>query len=232
MGARGTFGLGTPEGVDAPGHLSEYDRLFLEIFGRIAHRVIQITEGAVGEVMDTAHGFLDSSGKAALAGFYELYFSGREAEQGKLAVTSEIDDMVDSIRAQLESGVDPAALQLQSFEHSEAAGTRLTLAALQKRLETILTLETGIRDRIVPAMVSIQFEDFIKQMLTRLIRIWELVFSALHGGSMSEDQLKEKILTSIRTPAERDHFYGIVLKTSPPAAPENRDPRGWTDKLT
>ena len=88
---------------------------------------------------------------------------------------------------------------------------------MQKQLESLITLEAGLREKLVPAMMSMQFEDLVRQRMQRIDTMWRTVFSYLANspkGTLSN--LKEQgrdIFAS--TFDEKELYLPIVLNQKP-----------------
>ncbi len=208
--------------------IREFDAMFLQIISEINLSIISLTENAVCEVIKASTGFLSVDAQNAIEQFHNLYFSSATKEKSK--INAEVDDLFDSISAQLDSGIDPTQILENIKEDETSEKERLSLAALQKHLESLITLETGLREKLVPAITSMQFEDNVRQRLTRLNSIWAMGMAHINSGKQSDEaKVTDSILNLMNSNIEREFFYKHVLLKEPP--PFSDDSETWFDSL-
>ena len=102
----------------------------------------------------------------------------------------------------------------------EGGASRVGLAAFQKRLEGVISLETGLKKKLAPVLCSLQFEDAMSQRLGHVYsgiqRICEnLLLDVEHRTSA--EVISKDLASTLSSDAEREIYYRIVLKEPAPA---------------
>jgi hypothetical protein len=187
------------------------DDAFLNILQDWAALVSEGASGAVEMIMTSSGAYLSEDQQKAVLDFHNLYFGSDGVSESKEAVNREVDDLMDVIQAEMAGG------SLSNIkENEDAKQARLSLSAVQKRLETIIQLETGLKDKLVPVLTSMQFEDVLKQRLTRMVSGWKSSIDAMPTSAEDVAAVAEKIGTSLGTTVEREAFFPVVLKRPAP----------------
>jgi hypothetical protein len=109
-------------------------------------------------------------------------------------------------------------------DDEELRRQRLSLSAVQKQLEGLIVLDSGIKEQVLPALSSMQFEDAIRQRLAHVVHAWWKIGDVLHK-ELTPEQLEEvarelaKVLSSVD---ETKTFYELVLNEKPPEGQDQR----------
>lgn len=188
---------------------------FLMIFRALTNHVRAQTAVATEKVMELSSKVLSAEASSALKRFQELYFSGRvDLEQKKIDINREVDAIFDEAADMLTSGtVEPSAITDAGLKEG-----RLGFAAVQKELESLITLEQGMQEKITPLLTSMQFEDAMRQRLEHIEAGWHTLMAArARGLDLQDPALKDRVLRSLSSNAERKQFYETVLHEPPPA---------------
>ena len=121
--------------------------------------------------------------------------------------------MIEDLRSQQAQG---KSLHLDSITENEEDKTyRLSISGIQKQIETIISLDQVIKDKIAPILHTMQFEDAITQRLDHISRIWKTVIEEKESLENPDDLLMKmsKYATSVDETAD---YYRLVLKKDPP----------------
>lgn len=191
------------------------DDAFLNIIQDWTMMVHEGAASAVELIMSSSGEYLTAEQQKAVTDFHDLYFGTAGVAESKEAVNREVDDLMDAIQAEMASGV-PAADLSGIKEDEQAKQARLSLSGVQKKLETIIQLETGLKDKLVPVLTSMQFEDALKQRLERMVGAWKTSLEALPATADEVSTVAEKIGKSLGSSVEREAFYPVVLKRAAP----------------
>ncbi len=204
--------------------VSSMDRLFLSIFTRLAQQARDHAGESAQYVMKISEGYLSETASRALDDFYNIYFSDSErVEQSKVDVNQEVDSIVDEVQALIESGGDLGQLELIE-EDEDLKKIRLGLSGIQKELESIIRLEEGIREKLVPVMVSMQFEDAMNQRLQHIVAGWEMIMEASREGRVFDpERIGAAIGAMTSSVEESELFYREVLGREAPREMKNRN---------
>ena len=170
----------------------------------------------------------------SLQKFYDLYFShSTKHQRQKEAINSAVDEVFDAAKVAAARGAEREEISAE-IDDSKLAAERLAAASLQKQLEGLIVLDQGIRNDILPALSSMQFEDATRQRLAHILTGWEKIFEfvqklgdpsyftswppaelAMHLRQDLDDILVglAKMTSSVK---ETESYYQTVLKTPVP----------------
>ncbi len=197
---------------------SELDRLFLGIVSDLVNLVQSTMTHEVQQIIAISSGFLSENAHAAMKDFYNLYFAKGSLEADKEKMNREVDDIFDQVQASLTSGGDGAGVK----DLESSRNLRVTLAGVQKNLETIISLDKGIKERLLPVVTSMQFEDMITQRLNHIRDVWAKAIEVPNGGQPETYKLVARHIARILTSQkERELYFPLLLnEPSPEGAQE------------
>jgi hypothetical protein len=196
----------------------ELDQAFVQIARGLGYQVMKTAEDASAKILSSTDQFLGKRAQDAVKKFHALYFGTAKVEETKKAVNDDVDNLIDQIRGEMSSGVSDAELGSSVKESEQTREWRLGLSGIQKELETIIQIDKGIREKLVPVLWSLQFEDMIRQRLNHVLDGWELVMKDLENQEYLEpEKIGEQIAALLTSTAERESYYRLVLKREPPA---------------
>jgi hypothetical protein len=201
----------------------ELDVIFLKIFEALAQSALAGAAACTGAIFELSSNYMDKPAFDSLRKFYDLYFSSSDIDKKKDEVNADVDDIVSTLQARLEAGesIDEAS---GVDENEDLRRQRLSLSAVQKQLEGLIVLDSGIKEQVLPALASMQFEDAIRQRLSHVVHAWWRIGDVLHQD-LNPEQLEEvarelaKVLSSVD---ETKTFYELVLNEKPPEGQDQR----------
>jgi hypothetical protein len=181
---------------------------------------------SVQEILGISSRFMNEASHEALRDFHQLYFSSDALSTQKHDVNADVDLLFEAIQSTISSGGSVDAIE----ENEENKTVRLGLAALQKQLESILQLDRGMREKLVPAIMSMQFEDATRQRLSHLTYMWNLVSEvASESTKLMQERVDEEMKKTLTSAQERELFFPIVLLEPPPAVVDSDET--WLSSL-
>ncbi len=201
----------------------ELDVLFLEIIEQLGEDAVGGASHCTQAVFELSAKYMDKPAFDTLRKFYDLYFDRGELEKKKDEVNSAVTDMVEFLQEKLAAGEDIS--ESTEFEESEEIKRqRLSLSAVQKQLEGIIVLDAGIKEEILPALSSMQFEDAVRQRMQHAVAAWWKVVEILPMEYSGEEliDLARTIGNTMTSMEEIRDFYQIVLKEQPPEGNDHR----------
>lgn len=193
-----------------------FDKVFLQILEKQVEAALIEASSCTQSILELSAQYLDQPAFETLQKFHDLYFS-RDNEAQKAALNAEVDDMVSQLQAQLEAGQDLAIL-----EDEEKKQRRLSLSAVQKKLESLITLDGGIREQVLPALASMQCEDAIRQRVVHVVGAWASFMMLLSGKRTDAKNVMREIGKTLTSVDETGDYYRIVLGEEPPAGLDSR----------
>ena len=194
---------------------NKIDDAFFSIMRDWAEMTSVAAAGAVEMILRNSGEYLSSEQQKAVSDFHDLYFSDADVAASKEAMNREVDDIFDAVQADMAGGGAPADLRAVK-ENDEAKRTRLSLSGVQKQLETIIQLETGLKEKLVPVLTSMQFEDAIKQRLQHMVEAWNFSLTSPPKSEAEVTAMAESIAKTLSSAVERQAFYPNVLKRTAP----------------
>lgn len=190
------------------------DDLFLKVFSEVVDTAIKTTADAVEEILNASKVFLGDAVENAIRDFHLLYSESAQSQSED--INQEVDDLFDAIQNEIAAGNDANDVASGVVENEAKKKARLSLAAVQKRLETLIQFDSKARERLIPVLMSMQFEDEIRQVLKNLIQVWTLAIDGT-TRSVNLEELKQSLAQLSCTTIEKELLYRLVLKTEPPA---------------
>lgn len=198
--------------------LVDLDEAFIDVLNGLIANATELAARSTEQVFQLSQSFADKEAANVLKEFHRLYFGDAALKERKEDINHEVDDLFDQIQAQIAAGRDGQDLGIAEDEKRRAE--RLGLAGLQKQLEGLITLDKGIRAKILPALTSMQFEDAVRQRLTHMAEAWGL-FTAHFQDGITDFQETAEILANITTSqSETKLFYDRVLRRPAPPGVE------------
>jgi hypothetical protein len=189
------------------------DSLTLQIFKSLCDEAKANAGRSVNQILAASSTFLSKQAHDAIANFHKLYFD-QSMQEKKQQINDDVSDLFDQAQALMASGGASAVDGLK--EDSERAKERIGVAHFQKQLEALITLNTDFKERLVPVLSGMQFEDAMNQRLSHIDSAWTTTIGALADGEVAFDALARQIAGSLSSDAERLLFYPRVLKEDPP----------------
>lgn len=197
----------------------EINEAFEQIFMGILDEVNSTLENAVSQVVKSSAGYLSQTAHEAVASFQKLYFAGDEMESHKRDINLEVDDIFESVQKQLESGGE---VDIKIEEDDEKKKARLALAASQKQLETLISVDSGVREKLVPVLESMGLAEGTTLRLENLSHLWGLLFSYLDPASEHLFlKMDGQCRAVLRSAAEQHLYYTIVRHEIAPTPPSD-----------
>lgn len=203
--------------------LSEFDAMFLQVFEQLGKIALDGAVACTGAILDLSANYLERDACDTLRKFNELYFNRGEIEAKKDAVNAAVDDMVSELQARLEAGDDLA--DGSGIDEDEAMRKeRLSISAVQKQLEGLITLDNGIKEQVIPALSSMQFEDAVRQRLEHVVKAWVQVAQLMQQKTSPEapEALAREMARMMTSVEETKAYYDLVLKEPAPEGQEQR----------
>jgi len=190
-------------------HLIEYDNLSIKLFSQLAQNALNNISSSAGKMLDVACLFFDKDASSAMLDFHKLYLEQSQLNDHKDEVNQQADDILAAAQAANFSSSDLPQDELQtSAEHQH-------LANVQKELEALIQQDEHIKQRMVPVMQCMQYEDLISNRIQRLISCWELMVSLLNSHDTADIPRALNAFNDVQTSLdEHKSFYQYVLRAN------------------
>ena len=206
--------------------LQKFDQQFFEVAHELFRNARANAKHSVSRILDCSAAFMSTEAHKALRSFYDLYFSEKGPSRKQQQIADEVSRLVDQAQALVAGGHEHLVAALE--EDHVLRQERLALAALQKQLEVLISVDDNFRSRLAPVLSGMQFEDAMSQRLDHIQQAWSLVLAAMsEEGGMSAEEVARQIAATLSSDAERELFYPLVLKEKAPAGVGERSV--WLD---
>lgn len=188
--------------LKSSGAQKEVDEYFLVIIQKMNELVLDTLSQAVESILGLSRLFLEEEAEQALQEFYQLYFSGNAEENN--SDSQKVNDEVDRLMSQLEAG---SLAEDDLKEDEEEKARRLGISGIQKRLETIISLDESLREKLAPVLTSMQFEDLTRHRLSNLEKVWTFVVREMAEPKNSLESLHDSISHILTSLDEAKQYY-------------------------
>jgi len=188
-------------------HLIEYDNLSIKLLSALANNALGNISSSAGKMLDVACLFFDKDLSEALLNFHKLYLENSQLDEQK----DDINQQADAIFEAAQSN-SPAQVNVNFNPDSQQKINEL--ANVQKELEALIQQDAHIKQRMVPVMQCMQYEDLISNRIQRLIQCWEYMVSLLNSKTdVNVTQALTTFNDFLSSEDEHHKFFEWVLKT-------------------
>lgn len=203
--------------------LEAFDQLFVKILEQLGRDALAGAAACTSSTMALSANYLERDAFDTLKQFYDMYFNHGAIKTKKDEVNAAVDEMVSLLQAQLEAGQE-ISTDLNIDKNEEMRRQRLGLAGVQKQLEGLITLNNGIREQLIPALASMQFEDAVSQRLQHVMQVWARLTTFMHQSNSPADCTEEaRAMAALMTSVEETaSFYELVLQEKAPEGQAER----------
>ena len=175
-------------------------------------------EQKVAQILEVSTNYLSESNLEKLKLFQELYFAKNTAStQRKENVNSGVDDIFSQAKELIDSGKSDDEVLSSIQENEKSEKDRLQLAGLQKKLESLIALEDGLKDQLAPVINSMQFEDAARQRVEHIAAMFTTIVerSVANNPSIMQETAEE-LEKHLAIREERESYYKHVLHEESP----------------
>lgn len=143
---------------------NEYIELLSNISIEMFHLLVTSIHNSTEIIMNGTLGYLNQAESHAMTQFYELYQDQFKTIVPKAdKINRDIDDIVKDLKDKQDKG------ELLDFNDEGPTKTeRLGITGIQKQLEVIARLDSGIKEKITPLLQELQCEDILRQKVEHL----------------------------------------------------------------
>lgn len=190
------------------------DAAFLKVFDALAKDALTSVAKSSDEILSLSKNFLNQDVSEILEKFHDLYFGDSDKSE-QTEINSQVDDIFDQVKSQVDSN---EKISISIEESEEQTKKRLYLSGVQKQLEGLITLDSGIKEKIMPTIQNMQFEDAVRQRITHITDGWNLIRQTASPADLEE--AKRKIADLCCSKHETESYYGKVLGEPAPETTE------------
>ena len=186
--------------------LVEYDQLSVKIFTTLSTNALDNISESAGQMLDVACLFFDKDVSKAIIDFQKLYLEHSNLDDIKGAINEEVDDIFERAQQNDLSSSEESTSLLEGHTIDE-------LANIQKDLEALIQQDDHIKQRMVPVMQCMQYEDLISNRIQRLILCWEYMMILLRKPKdFDMDNALQRFHGFLSSEDEHQQFFKHVFK--------------------
>lgn len=200
--------------------VENFDAMFFDFAEKLSNEIVVSAKQSVGSILSACHFAISDMAQTSLEKFQKLYFDSEELVDKKKAINDGVDDLFEKIQAEISKGGDVGAI----VEDENLKNARLELASSQRKLETMLTVDHNLKQKLVPALIAMQFEENLRAAIVRIPEFWKLHQSAKNPEEFLTE-VKERVSTQLELDLFNKHLASLGSETNKKAEPS------WLDSL-
>lgn len=190
------------------------DAAFLKVFDALAKDALNSVAKSSDEILSLSKNFLNQDVSDVLEKFHDLYFGDSDKTE-QTEINSQVDDIFDQVKSQVDSN---QKIEITIDESEEQTKKRLYLSGVQKQLEGLITLDNGLKEKIMPTIQNMQFEDAVRQRITHLTDGWDIIKDTKTPEDL--EAAKRTIADFCCSKHETESYYSKVLGEPAPETTE------------
>ena len=142
------------------------DLVFLKIFRDLKTETMSNAEKSLESILKISSEFVSGSIHDDLMDFYKLYFHGSaEMEQKTEEINKNVDSIFEQAQKLAKKGLDHQEIHNEVKDSEDKSKERVSLSYLQKKIESLISLEEGVRAQLAPVLASMKGEDITRKRL-------------------------------------------------------------------
>lgn len=191
--------------MPANSHLIEYDDLSIKLLSALAGNALDNISTSAGKMLDVACLFFDKDVSESLLSFHKLYLENGHLDEHKDNINQQADEIFEAAKS---SNID------SKINFDVESQKKITeLANVQKELEALIQQDNHIKERMVPVMQCMQYEDLISNRIHRLILCWEYMVVLLRKpNDLNVTEALDTFNGYLASEDEHAKFFECVLK--------------------
>lgn len=193
------------------------DRVFYAILNDLVTEGVKNAAKAAEKILSVTENYLSVETYSCLKEFYNLYFSDSiTLQQKKDDINKNVDDLFEQAQKMFLEGSQLTEDKLVETLNNEK--DRLGLSGLQKKLESLITLEEGLKEKLIPILSSMQFEDSTRQRLDHILFGFAQLIKYMHPSSQKDlNKTALNIASNLSSIEETEIYYEKVMHDHPPS---------------
>ncbi len=192
------------------------DSVFYSIIEDLVGDATKNAAKSAENILAVTSKYLSIESYSTLKEFCNLYLAAsRQIDDAKDSINKQVDDLFEQAQGVLASGETLTGDSLKEADGQEVE--RLGLSGLQKKLESIVNLEEGLKEKLFPILSSMQFEDFTRHRLTHILFGYNRIINWVQNPeTTSLSHISQEIATELSSVSETEIYYNLVMKAPPP----------------
>lgn len=187
------------------------DQIFLKIFRDLKNETMVNAEKSLENILKISSEFVSGSIHDDLMEFYKLYFHGSaEMEQKTEEINKNVDSIFEQAQKLAKKGMDNQQIHNEVIDNEDQSKERVSLSYLQKKIESLISLEEGVRAQLAPVLSSMKGEDITRKRLETINFGLDSIVHSLgpHFQERSE-QIVNNIANIIGSSEEKKSFQKL-----------------------
>lgn len=197
-------------------NIVNYDRSFFNIYSGLSEYMLDNVQQSVAQIIKMSEEFMGDDASRAIHDFQRLYESNSEIDAYKNSINDHVDDLLDYIQSHDSVNNEEEKEILNQLDQGELTASRLSFSALQKDVEALVTLESEIKEKVLPIIHSLKFEEQMASCLKSTECILERAIDLVNQDVKPFDSLKAALELFDLIPGEKGKalFYTAFLTAS------------------
>ena len=212
--------------------IADYDDTYLLIFSGLSHYLSNTVESSVEQIIELSHSFLSDEATQAISDFHRLYEANAGIDAYKNSINDQVDELLNYI--QNHDSVDKTGelTALECLDQGELSSSNLSISTLQKDIEALVTMEADIKNRILPIIHSLQFEEQVIDSIKQAEIFVGKAMSLVHEQSEKFDSFAAAftLYNMINVDEAKEVFLQVFVSTkhplNSPSDQADRNPSG------
>lgn len=202
--------------------IEKLDEIFKKIINDFSDMIISSAGTSVNSILELSSNFIDKKAQQALKDFRGLYFYNKVIAEESVAINKNVDDIFDQLQEKMSKGEEVDYEETNTESNAALSQNRMALSGLQKQLEQIISLDENIKNKLVPVLSSMQFEDMIRQRIEHIRDGWSKVLLNQNLSESEFQKVLEEIGESLTSGSERESYYPRLLGREAPKGIEEQ----------
>ena len=180
----------------ASGAQIELDRKFGSMMDDFLKVVLDTLGESVASILNLSKHYLAEEAQSALQDFYKLYFCAVGSQQ--MSDSTLVNDEVERIMREAMEEVPNDDIK----EDIEEKEKRLALSSVQKRLATIISLDEDLKEKLLPVLTSMQFEELTCHRTRNLLDLLRNLAQESANPSLTREERHKDLIKKVTSTEE------------------------------
>ncbi len=170
------------------------DDVFLAILTGLTQALLTTVQSASEQVLNLSSQFLDANVSDALTDFQALYQDNPALDSYKTSVAKNVDDIIHFVQNNTAIDAKDEKRILDKIDSDQLMASRLSLSKLQSDMESLVVLDSDLKNQILPILHNMQFEDQLSSNVTMVTDVWEYFIDQTHNNNNPDIKVMAKTI--------------------------------------
>ncbi|MBV1878199.1 MAG: hypothetical protein KUG79_11205 [Pseudomonadales bacterium] len=187
----------------------QFDQLLLNIFDELSGELIHTVQSATHQILDNSSRFLEADVSSAIQDFHSLYEKNIELDTFKESISQNVDEIIHYVQ---QGGQATEKIpDLATINPAQLEASRLSLSHMQRDLETLVKLEDAMKEKVLPILHNMQFEDQLSANILIIKDAWKIFVKKTDSNNSSAEFILKDVYNTLCSEKLRGIFCTHVL---------------------